>query len=135
MDLSQLNYLAVLAAAISMFLLGGLWYSPRLFGKAWMRANGFTDEDLKRGNVAKIFSLSFLLAFVAAFDLAVFLSGEGTDVGWGVVAGALAGVGWVAVAIGIIGLFERRGLSYIAINAGYMIVAFIVMGAILGAWR
>jgi hypothetical protein len=50
-------------------------------------------------------------------------------------AGALAGFGWVAMAIAIIAVFENRSWSYIAINGGYMTVAFIVMGAILGAWR
>jgi hypothetical protein len=50
-------------------------------------------------------------------------------------AGGLAGFGWVAMAVAIIGDFENRSWGYIAINGGYMIVAFVVMGAILGAWR
>jgi hypothetical protein len=41
----------------------------------------------------------------------------------------------VALGIGIIALFERRSWKYVAINAGYMTVAFVVMGFILGAWR
>ena len=36
----DVNWLAVLAAAISAFLLGGLWYSPALFQKTWQRAAG-----------------------------------------------------------------------------------------------
>ena len=54
---------------------------------------------------------------------------------WGMAAGALAGFGWVAMAIAIVGLFENKSWSYILINGGYMIVAFVLMGAIIGAWR
>ena len=52
MDYSTINYFAVLAAAVSTFVLGGLWYSPMLFGKAWMRANNFTEtrgSNLQQG--------------------------------------------------------------------------------------
>ena len=44
---AQLNYLALFLAALSTFLIGGLWYSPAVFGKAWMRENGFKEEDMK----------------------------------------------------------------------------------------
>jgi len=57
----QLNYLAIFVAALSTFLIGGLWYSPVVFGKAWMRENGFTEESLKGGNMIKIFGLAFFL--------------------------------------------------------------------------
>ncbi|MGB4971685.1 MAG: DUF1761 domain-containing protein, partial [Cyclobacteriaceae bacterium] len=50
-----LNYWAILVSALSTFLIGGLWYSPAVFGKAWMKENGLTEEDLKKGNMAKIF--------------------------------------------------------------------------------
>ena len=55
----QLNYFAIFVAALSTFLIGGLWYSPAVFGKAWMRENGFTEESLKNGNMIKIFGLAF----------------------------------------------------------------------------
>ena len=135
MDLSNINYLAVLAAAISTFVLGGLWYSPMLFGKAWMRANNLTDTDLQTFSKARMFGWSFLFSLVMALNLAMFLAGPTTDVTWGMIAGALTGLGWVAMAIAIIGVFENRSWIYILINGGYMTIAFTIMGAILGAWR
>lgn len=135
MENLYINYWAVLAAAVSAFLIGGLWYSDALFGKAWMKENNFTGEDLKNSNAAKKFGVSFIFSLVMAFNLAAFLGDEKTDVAWGAAAGALAGIGWVAMAIGIVGLFEHKSWRYILINAGYNIVAFIVMGVILGAWR
>jgi hypothetical protein len=53
----EINWLAVLIAAVASFLLGGAWYSNALFGKAWQRETGVTDEKLKQGNMAKIFGL------------------------------------------------------------------------------
>lgn len=135
MDASNINYLAVIVAALSTFLLGGLWYSPLLFGKAWMRANSFSEEDLQTFSKARMFGWSFVFSLVMAVNLAMFLAGSGTNVTWGMTAGALAGFGWVAMAIAIIGVFENRSWTYILINGGYMTVAFVVMGAIIGAWR
>lgn len=135
MDFSTINYFAVLAAALSTFVLGGLWYSPLLLGKAWMLANGFTDADLQTFSKARMFGWSFLFSLVMALNLAMFLAGPTTNVTWGMAAGGLAGLGWVAMAIAIVGVFENRSWKYIAINGGYMTVAFVIMGAIIGAWR
>ena len=135
MDFSKINYLAVVAAALSTFVLGGLWYSPLLFGKAWMRVNNFSENDVATFSKARMFGWSLIFALVMSLNLAMFLAAPNTTITWGMAAGALTGVGWVATAIAIIGVFENKSWSYIAINGGYMIVAFIVMGAILGAWR
>ena len=135
MDTSNINYLAVIVAALSTFLLGGLWYSPLLFGKAWMRANNFSEENLQTFSKARMFGWSFVFSLVMAVNLAMFLAGPTTNVTWGMTAAALAGFGWVAMAIAIIGVFENRSWTYILINGGYMTVAFVAMGAIIGAWR
>jgi hypothetical protein len=135
MDFSAINYFAVLAAAVSTFVLGGLWYSPVLFGKAWMRANNFSDADVQTFSKARMFGWSIVFSLVMAVNLAVFLGGSGTNATWGMTAGALAGLGWVAMAMAIIALFENKSWAYIAINGGYVTVAFTIMGLILGAWR
>jgi hypothetical protein len=135
MDLSNINYLAVLVAALSTFILGGLWYSPMLFGKPWMRANNFSETDLQGFSKARMFGWSFIFSLVMSLNLAMFLAGPTTDVTWGMIAGGLAGLGWVAMAVAIISVFENRSWAYILINGGYMTIAFTVMGAIIGAWR
>jgi hypothetical protein len=129
-----LNIGAVIVAALSTFFIGGLWYSPVLFGKAWMRENGFTEESLKGGNMAKIFGLAFLLALIAAFNLAMFLGPE-DRLEMGALWGFAAGFGWVATFVGMHYLFERRSFAAFLINAGYSVVALTVMGVILAAWK
>lgn len=131
----SLNYLAILAATVSTFLLGGLWYSPLLFGPAWMKEMGFTADELKaRGDVGRIMGLSFVLELIMAGNLAAFLGAKAT-LAFGLFAGAAAGFGWVALAFGVTYLFERKSLRLFFINAGYHAVAFTGMGAILGAWH
>lgn len=131
---TSINWLAVLAAALSSFVLGGLWYSPFLFAKAWMKENGFTEEYLKKANMALVFGLTFVLSFIIAVNLAFFLGNE-TTLTQGMLYGGLAGFGWVAMALGTIYLFERKTLKLWLIHAGYVTLQFIIMGAILGAWH
>ncbi|MBI2688221.1 MAG: DUF1761 domain-containing protein [Acidobacteria bacterium] len=134
MDPAKLNYLAIFAAAASNFLVGGLWYSPALFGKAWQRETGLSDEDLKKRNPAKVFGPAFLLALLMAFNLAAFI-GPGATLGFAVAAPVAAGFGWVALSMGITYLFESRSLRLWLIDAGYHTVAFALMGVILGYWK
>lgn len=130
--MSAINWLAVLAAAVSTFLLGGLWYGP-LFGTRWMRASGVTTEQMEGGGSARIFGLSFALQLLAAVVLAFFVAG--TEPSFTVAAAAMVGAFWVAPALGVVYLFERRSLSHWAINAGYHVAAFTLMGVILAVWR
>jgi hypothetical protein len=129
----QVNWLAVIVAALTTFILGGLWYGP-LFGKAWMRATGITEEKAKQANMPLVFGASFMLELIAAIVLAMFIGGE-TTFGFAVAAAASVGVCWVSTALGVLYLFEQRPLSHWLINAGYHSVAFTLMGVIIGAWR
>jgi hypothetical protein len=130
----QLNIWAVLVAALSTFLIGGLWYSPAVFGKAWMRENGLTEEGLKNSNALKIFGLAFFLAIISAINLAMFMGPE-NDPAMGALWGFLAGFGWVATFVGTHYLFERKSFKLFLINAGYSVVALTIMGVILAAWK
>ena len=132
-SLESINYFAVVVAALSAFLIGGLWYSL-LFAKPWMKENGFTEEELRKGNMGKIFGGSFILALIISFVLVLFL-GPDRNASIGATAGFMAGVFWVAAAMGITYLFERKSFKLFLINAGYHVLTFTIMGLILGAWR
>ena len=130
----QVNWLAVIAAALSMFVIGGLWYSPMLFGKSWQKAAGLSDAQVAGGNLPLIFGLAFVLSLLMATNLAFFLAGV-ADVGAAVGYAVAAGLGWAAFGLSVVALFERRPLAYHIINGGYLTVAFVVMGLILTLWR
>jgi uncharacterized protein DUF1761 len=124
------NWIAVFVAAIACFLLGAVWYSNALFGRAWQREAGVTDERLKQGNMAMIFGTTFVLALLASWNFANFL-GPRPSLALGLGAGASAGLLWVAGSFGINYLFERRSLKLFLINGGYHTLQFAVIGLVL----
>jgi len=132
--MGTVNWLAVLVAGISAFVLGGVWYSPALFGKAWMKENNMTVEDVKKGNKGKIFGWSFILSLVMAANLGMFINTPDMSLSPGIVYGLLTGL-WIFCGIAIVALFEHKSAKYIFINGGYMLVSLGLMGAIIGIWR
>ena len=130
----EVNYLAVIAAAVATFALGGLWYSPALFGKAWQREAGVSEEKMKTANMALIFGLTFVLSLIAAWVFALFL-GPRPPMALGLGAGFSAGLCWVAASLGINYLFERKSLKLWLINGGYHTLQFTIIGLILALWH
>ena len=130
----ELNWLAIVVAALSAFGLGGLWYSPVLFVKIWMKETGITEESAKSANMVKIFGLSFLLAMIASLLLGLFL-GEDAGGGAGALSGFLIGLGTIFTFLGITYLFERKSLAHFLVNASYGVAALTLMGFIIGVWQ
>ncbi|MEO1049892.1 MAG: DUF1761 domain-containing protein [Bacteroidota bacterium] len=134
MDFSTINYLAVVVAALSTFMIGAVWYGP-IFGKLWMAENGFTEEDLKNANMGKIYGTAFVLEFIMALNLAMFLNDPAIGAGMGAMYGFFTGFGWIALGIGVNYLFSRNSIKLWVVDGGYFAVSFPIMGAILGAWK
>jgi len=132
MHLHSVNWLAVVVAALAGFVVGGLWYGP-LFRKPWMAASGMTFEKGAQGNMPLIFGGAYVLNLLGAIGISLVL-GKQTGVASGAHVGAAAGFFFLATALGVIYLFEQRPLKLWLINAGYQIVNFAAMGAIIGAW-
>lgn len=135
MENIYINHWAVLVCSVLNLALGALWYSPILFYKSWMKENNFTEEDVKKVNPAKTYTLTVLFSLIICYNLAFFLGDAKTDMMWGLTAGFLAGFGFSALIFAIIALFEMRSWKYILINSGYIIIYFSLVGFILGAWR
>lgn len=157
-----MNFLAILVAAVSALVVGFIWYNPKVFGKAWMQAADMTEDKMKGANMAKIFILALIFAFLLALavmpmvihqmgafslaqgELGVLPSHEAffADYGnefrtfkHGAFHGVLAGIFMALPIIGTNALFERKGAKYIFINSGYWIVTLGIMGAIICGWK
>jgi hypothetical protein len=128
----QINWLAVFVAALLTFVLGGVWYGP-IFGKAWQRWMQLDDATVK-SHVPRTFAVAFVMALIAAANLAAFL-GPNATVAFGTGAGPAAGFGWVATSIGTTYAFGRRPLKLALVDAGFHGLSFTMMGALLGAWH
>lgn len=157
-----INPIAIVVAAISALVVGFVWYNPKVFGNAWMSAAGMTEEQIKGGNMLKIFGLALLFAFMLAstissivvHQMGVYSLAQG-DLGvlpsydaflddygdafrtfkHGVFHGLLAGIFIALPILGTNALFERKSAKYILINAGYWIVTLGIMGGIICGWK
>jgi hypothetical protein len=130
----EVNHLAVLIAAVASFALGGLWYSPALFGRVWQREAGVSDEQMKNANMLLIFGLALVLCWIASFVFALFL-GPRPPLALGLGAGSSAGLCWVTASFGINYLFERKSLKLFLINGGYHTLQYTLIGLVLGLWH
>lgn len=138
MELSNINMLAVVVAAVASFGLGAIWYSPLLFAKKWQNAVGLTQESLEKANMGLVFGSSFALIFIMNFGLAVILQGHAIgeiNALNGLLYGVLLGFFFNAMSIGINMIYQRKSFALWAIDAGYQVVYLGLAGAILGAWR
>ncbi|WP_202388811.1 DUF1761 domain-containing protein [Pontixanthobacter aquaemixtae] len=126
----EVNWIAVVAAALSAFVLGGIWYGP-LFGKKWQNLNGLSDEQIASGSPAIIYGGALVLSLIAALVFAMFL-GTKPGIQFATAAGFAAGLCWVAATFGINYLFARRPLGLWLIDGGYATLQFTLYGLLIG---
>ena len=142
-----INYLAVLAAAVSSMVVGYIWYGP-LFGKQWMAAvcpDPMQMEQMKakmkaQGGMGKSYGLMFVGSLLMAYTLAHALVFASTYLkAWGFSAGLMAGfwnwLGFIAPVLFSAVLWENKSMKAYVLNAGYYLVTLCVMGVILAVWQ
>ena len=158
-----LNFPAILVAAVSALVVGFIWYNPKVFGTVWMKEADMTEEKIKGGNMAKIFIMAFIFAFLLAMTMmqmtihqtgalslvggdaskalpsyAAFMADYGDayrTYKHGALHGILAGIFVALPILGTNALFERKSAKYILVNSGYWIVTLGIMGAIICGWH
>jgi len=141
MHMHSLNWLAILVAAISTMVVGFLWYSPILFAKPWMREMGYDPNDKAKvqemqKSAGPAYSGSFVASLVSAFTLALILHGlRGEDLHFGIMASFHIWLGFVATVQFTGALFMKQSMKLFAINTGYQLVCYLVMGSILTVWK
>ena len=135
----HVNWLAIIAAAVVIFLLGGLWYSPVVFAKRWLALQGRTMEqmqaDAAAANMPLMYLQAFLSALVTSWILALFLAHMGRY-GWmiGAHVGALAWLGFAAPTSYATAVFSMKPKQLWLIDTMFNLVSFVLAGAILGGW-
>ncbi len=141
MHMHSLNWFAILAAAIATMILGFLWYSPLLFAKPWAREMGYdlndkAKMDEMRKSAGPAYVGSFVAGLLAAFTLALVLHGMGADsLHFGLMASFHIWLGFVATVQFTGALFGKQSMKLFAINTGYQLVCYLVMGAIFVLWK
>jgi hypothetical protein len=127
--MANANLLTILVAASTGFLVGGLWYGP-LFGKAWMEEHGFTEAQLRSGNMLKIYGLTFAFSVLSAIFLGHLLAFFDTNARSTLMISIGISLGYIIPAIGTNYLFSRKSGRLFAIDAGYWLVFYAAMGLV-----
>jgi len=134
MNLFDVNWIAVVVAALAGFVVGGIWYGP-VMGKTWMGAVGLTEEQIKQGNMGLIYGGAFAFSLLASWTLAHTFASYGQDFTFAVKVMTAFGValGFIIPAIGTNYLFSQKSKTLFLVDASYWLLFYIAMGAV-HAW-
>ncbi|MGC4040352.1 MAG: DUF1761 domain-containing protein [Flavobacterium sp.] len=155
----EINFVALILAALSTLIVGFIWYNPKVFGTIWMKEAKLTQEDMKGANMAKIMIITLIYAFLIAFILqmlvihqfgalgmvggkvemakpsyAAFMADYGTayrTFKHGAFHGFLTSLFMVFPLIGTSALYERRSFKYVLVTTGFWVVSMMIMGGII----
>jgi len=127
----NVNWLAVILAALANMVIGFLWYGTWAFGRSWMQLSGRgMGEGQQTGG---LYALTAVAALVEAITMWWFIGQTGANSGAaGAIVGLYAGLGFIATAMFAEVLFAGRAPRLYAIGAGYQVLATVVQGAIIG---
>lgn len=141
MDFSSINWLAVLACVVASMVIGSFWFNPKTFFPAWWKAIGKSEHDRPgTQNMGVMWGLTVLASFVQAMFISLMVHAMGSmtpggiTLGSGALAGFLLWLGFVAPSSLTNKLFAGQLKAWL-IEVGNHLVTFVVMGAIVGAWR
>ena len=130
----ELNFLAILAGAVSNMMIGYIWYSKPVFATAWMRLIGKTEADLK-AKAGPALGFMFVLALLTSYVMAHFVDyTNATSFMDGIKTGVWLWLGFVFTEMVSTNMFAQRPFKLSVITAGYQLVGLAVMGGILAAW-
>lgn len=145
MEEMNINWIALIVASLLPLVTGFIWYNPKVFGTAWMKETGMTEEKAKQMNPAKTYGLAVVMAFLIAFFIwpQVFLGGapdqpHGVEpfltFKHGALHGSMVGLFVALPVLATNALFEQKSFKYVLINAGYWVVTMALMGGLINAW-
>ena len=155
----EINFLAIIIAALSTLAVGFIWYNPKVFGTIWMKEAGIPNEKSKGSNMAITFGMSLIYALfislilrflvvhqtgalgmvggdasIAKPSFAAFMTDYGTafrTAKHGALHGFLTGLFFIFPIIANNAMYEKRSFKYTMIVSGYWTVCFTIMGAII----
>jgi hypothetical protein len=128
--MEHINWLGVVVGAVAFFAVGAVWYTA-LFGKAWQRAVGLSDEQLKTGaNMPLIFGTCFLLELLVSLTVGHIYAYTAPDDRSKLMIAVGLAAGVMAPAIGISYLYMRKSLRLFLIDTGHLIVGMAALGGV-----
>lgn len=132
----DLNWLSVVVAGVAYYVLGGLWFSQGLFGKAWDKAIGFARP--KGWQVTPLYYVGPLIGCLAtALAVAVLARALGVNLfNEAISLGLIVGIGVAGAVTFTNAITPRtpRPLLFAAITGIYHVLGIVLASAILFWW-
>jgi len=130
-----MNYVAILAGAIVVMVLGWVWFNPKVFGKSWAEGAGLTEDDMKEMNPVTIVG-GLLMALVISYAMSRYATHTEEGVSQfvhGMLHGFMPAIFYVAPVLVSKGLYEKKSLSWILTGAAYWVLAITLVGGVVYA--
>ena len=151
MQQPDMNFMALICAALIPMIMGFIYYHPSVMGNTWMKANGFTKEGIGKGPKPVLYLLALLMSFMLAFFMWGWTTGAGgvdqmqvvdpvdghsyETFGHGVFHGVAFSIMVLLPVFVTMKIFEMRTWAWAFVNWGYWGITVILMNGILSAWR
>jgi hypothetical protein len=135
--LSDINWLAVLVAAVAYFMLGAIWYSKALFAPKWAKLVGLDmNSDSNKKGLGALMMGSFVLILVTCIAQALLVERMDLFVlTSGLKLGLITGLCFATTGVSISFIYEKRPTALYFIDCGYHLVGHIAAAIILVLWR
>jgi len=131
----SLNWLGIIVAALASFLVGMVWYSKPVFGKAWAKLSGINDKKMNKERGRTIIT-SILLSLISSFVLANFITWLSVEDSVSALRLALwLWLGFFVPTEATKVLWERRSWNLYFLNICYQLAALSVAAVLLAAWH
>jgi Protein of unknown function (DUF1761) len=135
----KIKYPAVIVATLVHFILGGLWYSPLLFGNKFLQLINWSPAklaEIESQSHTKELVIAFVTSLVLVYILAHFIHyTKATTAIAGIQTAFWLWLGFIVTTQAATVIFELRPLGLYLLNIGYQLVGCALAGAILAVWR
>jgi hypothetical protein len=132
----KLNYLAILVCAVIWWIVGAIWYSPALFGSAWMQATGMTGEMAGQMSPLRVYAMPLVAYLVACYVLAHAVAyADARTAATGAMVGFWNWLGFIAAIMFVTVGFQNKPMTLWFIDAGYDLVGMLISGILIAVWK
>lgn len=130
----DISLVPVTISTILAMVIGAVWYSPKVFGVAWMKETKISPESGDTDAMWRMVLAAAIQNFVTIYILAHFLLLADAYTGTSeLVAGVWMSILVSATHLGAI-IWEKKSLTYFSINTGYIVVVILISTLILTRW-
>lgn len=126
------NFMVIIGLAVlGAMALSAFWYSPRIFGNAWVKLTGCGSGSDCKGAGAMMLYTAFAYTAIALTLFVILCWAEAVTAKEGVIVGLWVGLGLSAMNLLIPAMWEGRAIKLFLITAGITVANTVFMAAIM----